>query len=148
MTAAEAQPPDTLLVASGIGKTFGEEDGRPVEVIRSISFSLRRGEIVGIVGPSGCGKTTLLNLLCGLLPLSRGQVLWDGAGLGSAPPRMGYMLQKDLLLPWRTAIQNVALGLQINHVARGERLELARALLDRLGLGAFMDYYPSALSGG
>ena len=148
MVDQEAQPLDTLLVASGIGKTFGEEDGRPVEVIRSISFSLRRGEIVGIVGPSGCGKTTLLNLLCGLLPLSRGQVLWDGAGPGSAPPRMGYMLQKDLLLPWRTAIQNVALGLQINHVARGERLELARALLDRLGLGAFMDYYPSALSGG
>jgi len=148
MAAAEAQPPDRPLVASGLGKTFGEEDGRPVEVIRSISFSLGRGEIVSIVGPSGCGKTTLLNLLCGLLPLSRGHVLWNGRRLGSVPPRMGYMLQKDLLLPWRTAVQNVALGLQINHVPRRERLEVARALLDRLGLAAFTDYYPSALSGG
>lgn len=148
MAGGEGTPTDTPLVVSGIGKVFGEEDGRPVEVIRSISFSLGRGEIVSVVGPSGCGKTTLLNLLCGLLAPSRGGVLWNGQPLGTVQPRMGYMLQKDLLLPWRTAIQNVALGLQINHMPRLERLELARTLLDRLGLGAFTDYYPSALSGG
>lgn len=104
MAGGDPTPHDTPLVVSGIGKVFGEEDGRPVEVIRSISFALGRGEIVSVVGPSGCGKTTLLNLLCGLLAPSRGGVLWDGQPLGSVTPRMGYMLQKDLLLPWRTAI--------------------------------------------
>ncbi|MDQ2801157.1 MAG: ABC transporter ATP-binding protein [Pseudomonadota bacterium] len=136
------------VVASGLGKVFGEEDGRPVEVIRSVSFSLPRGEIVSIVGPSGCGKTTLLNLLCGLLPPSRGGVLWHGHELNGVPPRVGYMLQKDLLLPWRTAVENVALGLQVRRLARRERMAKARLLLERLGLAAFADYYPSALSGG
>ena len=148
MIEAATSSPDPPLAASTVGKMFGEDDGRPVEVIRSVSFSLGRGEVVSIVGPSGCGKTTLLNLLCGLLPPSHGSVLWHGRQIDTVPPRIGYMLQKDLLLPWRTAIQNVALGLQINHVPRRERLDRAHALLDRLGLAGFTDYYPSALSGG
>jgi NitT/TauT family transport system ATP-binding protein len=136
------------LVASDIGMTFGKEDDRPVEVIRSISFSLARGEIVSIVGPSGCGKTTLLNLICGLLPPSRGGVLWHGRELAGVPARAGYMLQKDLLFPWRTAIENVALGLQVKGMDRRQRLERAGQLLSQLGLEQFMHYYPSALSGG
>lgn len=128
--------------------TFGAEDGRPVSVIGSVSFDLGEGEIVSIVGPSGCGKTTLLNLICGLLPPTAGSVLWHGRELAGVPPRVGYMLQKDLLLPWRTAIQNVTLGLEVRQVSRRERLATARRLLGRLGLGDFADYYPSALSGG
>lgn len=136
------------LSALGLGKTFGAEDGRPVSVIGSVSFDLGEGEIVSIVGPSGCGKTTLLNLICGLLPPTAGSVLWHGRELAGVPPRVGYMLQKDLLLPWRTAIQNVTLGLEVRQVSRRERLAAAHRLLDRLGLGGFADYYPSALSGG
>jgi len=132
----------------GLGKMFGAEDGRPVNVIGSVSFDLGEGEIVSIVGPSGCGKTTLLNLICGLLPPTAGSVLWHGRELTSVPPRVGYMLQKDLLLPWRTTVQNVTLGLEVKRVGGRERLATARSLLDRLGLGDFADYYPSALSGG
>ena len=136
------------LAAIELGKVFGAEDGRPVEVIGSVSFNLGEGEIISIVGPSGCGKTTLLNLICGLLPPSAGSVLWHGRELSGVPPRIGYMLQKDLLLPWRTALQNVTLGLEVKRTGRRERRALALNLLERLGLAEFADYYPSALSGG
>ncbi len=119
-----------------------------MDVIGSVSFDLGEGEIVSIVGPSGCGKTTLLNLVCGLLPPTAGTVLWHGRELAGVPPRVGYMLQKDLLLPWRTAAQNVTLGLEVRQVGGRERLATAHRLLDRLGLREFADYYPSALSGG
>ena len=119
-----------------------------MDVIGSVSFDLGEGEIVSIVGPSGCGKTTLLNLICGLLPPTAGSVLWHGRELAGVPPRLGYMLQKDLLLPWRTAVQNVTLGLEVKRVGGRERLATAHRLLDRLGLTGFADYYPSALSGG
>jgi NitT/TauT family transport system ATP-binding protein len=136
-----------LLVAEGIGKTYFV-GGRASPVIGDVSFRLQRGEIVSIVGPSGCGKTTLLNLLCGVLPLSAGRVAWRGRPLAGMPDRVGYMLQKDLLLPWRTALGNVTLGLEIKQVGRKERDERAHALLDTVGLKSFHDYYPSRLSGG
>ncbi len=139
-------PPGPPVMASDIGKTFGEGE-QAVEVIRSISFTLNRGEIVSIVGPSGCGKTTLLNMICGLLRPTRGAVLWHGREAAGVPPRVGYMLQKDLLLPWRTAIANVVLGLQVKKVPSKARRERALALLDRLGLTQFADFYPSSLSG-
>jgi NitT/TauT family transport system ATP-binding protein len=144
-TERQAPPP---LVVSHIRKMFGEDTGLISEVIADISFSLGSGEIVSLVGPSGCGKTTLLNLLCGLLPLSGGQVAWYGRVTTSMPKRVGYMLQKDLLLPWRTALRNVMLGLEIHNVPRAERHDRARQLLDTIGLAGFHDYYPSALSGG
>ena len=100
------------------------------------------------MGPSGCGKTTLLNAICGLIPRSRGMVLWHGEALAGVPPRLGYMLQKDLLLPWRTAIGNILLGLQIKRTDRKARDERARGLLAQLGLREFADHYPSTLSGG
>ncbi len=131
-----------------IGKTFPAASGGVAEIIRSVSFTLRRGEIVSIVGPSGCGKTTLLNMVCGLLPLSRGGVRWHGRELDGVPPRAGYMLQKDLLFPWRTAFENAALGLQIKGIGRADRRDRVMALLERLGLAGFAAYYPSALSGG
>jgi len=137
-----------VLQALDLGKVFGAEDERPVEVVRTISLALERGEIVSIVGPSGCGKTTLLNLICGLLPATRGAVLWHGRQMTGAPRGVGYMLQKDLLLPWRTARENVALGLQIRHAPRREREARAAALLEQLGVGGFADHYPSTLSGG
>jgi NitT/TauT family transport system ATP-binding protein len=140
-SANKGPPPVT---AWQIAKTY--ETG--TEVIRSISFSVGQGEIVSIVGPSGCGKTTLLNMLCGLLPLSQGAVMWYGREIDGVPPGAGYMLQKDLLFPWRTAYENVALGLQLKAVGRKQRRERVTALLEQLGLTGFADYYPSALSGG
>jgi NitT/TauT family transport system ATP-binding protein len=149
----EARPvtPDTaLLVAANLAKGYGDADegARATPVIGDVSFALGKGEIVSIVGPSGCGKTTLLNLLCGLLPLSRGSVSWRGRPLSGMPQRVGYMLQKDLLLPWRTALGNVTLGLELLGTPRAEREEKAHRMLRTVGLAQFHDYYPTALSGG
>ena len=143
--AATRKPP---LQVRDLGKSFSGVDDQPIEVIRSISLTLAAGEIVSIVGPSGCGKTTLLNSICGLITRTRGQVLWHGEVLAGVPPRLGYMLQKDLLLPWRTAASNVKLGLQVKRTERGGRDARARALLAQLGLEGFADHYPSTLSGG
>jgi len=139
---------DPPLVVSNLKKVFGEEADTPSEVIADISISLGHGEVVSVVGPSGCGKSTLLNLLCGLLPRTAGEILWYGRVSTGMPKRVGYMLQKDLLLPWRTALKNVTLGLEIHNMPSGERIEKARELLDTIGLSGFHDYYPSALSGG
>ena len=139
---------DPPLVVSNLRKVFGEETDAPSEVIADLSLTLGHGEIVSIVGPSGCGKSTLLNLLCGLLPRTAGEILWYGGASTGMPKRVGYMLQKDLLLPWRTALKNVTLGLEIHNMPPKERTEKARKLLDTIGLSGFHDYYPSALSGG
>jgi len=88
-----------------------------VPVIGDLSLTLREGEIVSIVGPSGCGKTTLLNTLCGLLTPDSGRIRWHGREVSGQPQNVGYMLQKDLLLPWRTALGNAMLGLEIRGVA-------------------------------
>ena len=125
------------------------DDGRrSVPVIGEISFELMPGEIVSIVGPSGCGKTTLLNILSGLLIPTSGEVRWHGASLSGMPPKVGYMLQKDLLFPWRTAVNNVTLGMEIRGETGAGARDRARALLDQLGLHGFADDFPATLSGG
>lgn len=144
MAGPDGPPP---LVAEAVAKVY--DDGRQaVPVIADLTFSLGAGEIVSIVGPSGCGKTTLLNILSGLLEPTAGQVRWYGKSVDGMPERVGYMLQKDLLFPWRTALQNATLGLEIEGMARGEAEHRAHVLLDQLGLHGFADDYPATLSGG
>ncbi|BDA85181.1 ABC transporter ATP-binding protein [Aureimonas sp. SA4125] len=141
---ASSAPP---LVARGLAKSYDDGESE-IPVIADLTFTLKAGEIVSIVGPSGCGKTTLLNVLCGLTPPSAGSVAWYGETLTGMPARAGYMLQKDLLLPWRTALANVTLGLEIRgKVGMAER-DKARVLLDQLGLHGFADSYPGTFSGG
>jgi NitT/TauT family transport system ATP-binding protein len=111
-------------------------------------LKLYPGEVVSVVGPSGCGKTTLLNMLCGLLPLSSGAVTWRGKPLAGMPERVGYMLQKDLLLPWRTALGNVQLGMELKNDSPADIQKRSIEMLDKVGLGSFHTYYPSKLSGG
>jgi NitT/TauT family transport system ATP-binding protein len=117
-------------------------------VIRDLTLTLNAGEIVSIVGPSGCGKSTLLNVVSGLLPPTSGEVFWYGERLVGVPARAGYMLQKDLLLPWRTALANVVLGLELQGVEGAEARDRAEIMLDRLGLHGFANAYPATLSGG
>ncbi|MGZ5873945.1 MAG: ABC transporter ATP-binding protein [Bradyrhizobium sp.] len=135
------------LVVEHVAKSY-EVRGSVVPVIGDLSLSLREGEIVSIVGPSGCGKTTLLNTLCGLLTSDSGRIRWHGREVSGQPQNVGYMLQKDLLLPWRTALGNAMLGLEIRGVASSEAEHRSLAMLDRLGLHGFADHYPSTLSGG
>ena len=135
------------LVAAGVRKVY--DDGwREVPVIADLSFTLQAGTIVSIVGPSGCGKTTLLNVLSGLIHPSAGSISWYGKPLRGMPPQVGYMLQKDLLFPWRTTLANVTLGLEIKGVARADARQRAHVLLDQLGLHGFSGHYPATLSGG
>jgi NitT/TauT family transport system ATP-binding protein len=139
--------PAIPLIVDHVAKSY-EVDGKIVPVIGDLSLSLNKGEIVSIVGPSGCGKTTLLNTLCGLLAPDSGHIRWYGQEIAGQPQNVGYMLQKDLLLPWRTALNNVMLGLEIRGTAASEALSRSRAMLDQLGLHGFADHYPSTLSGG
>jgi NitT/TauT family transport system ATP-binding protein len=147
---ATAEPnvdPAIPLVVEHVAKSYDVGD-RVVPVIGDLSLTLDKSQIVSIVGPSGCGKTTLLNTLCGLITPDAGRISWYGRAITGQPQNVGYMLQKDLLLPWRTAHRNVMLGLEIRGVPAAEAHDRSRAMLDQLGLHGFTDHYPSTLSGG
>ena len=113
-----------------------------------ISFDLMPGEFLSIVGPSGCGKSTLLNLIAGLLSPESGSVTLDGKKISAGSTEVGYMLQKDHLLEWRSIYRNVLLGLEIRKELTPQKLANAEALLKTYGLDRFRDAKPSQLSGG
>jgi ABC-type nitrate/sulfonate/bicarbonate transport system ATPase subunit len=133
-----------------VSKYFSANDNSRLEVLRDISFSVPNGRIVAILGPSGAGKSTILNLAAGMIAPDRGQVLvMSGDTCGDMDWNcVGYMFQDDRLLPWRTAVRNVALALETGAMAAGERRRRAQAALDLVGLGGFADAYPHQLSGG
>jgi ABC-type nitrate/sulfonate/bicarbonate transport system ATPase subunit len=116
--------------------------------IDHLSLAIHRGEFVSIVGPSGSGKSTLFNLVSGLLRPTSGQVLLDGREVTGETGHVGYMLQKDLLIPWRTVVGNIVLGAALTSGVTSRDREEAAALATRYGLGEFLDHYPHALSGG
>jgi ABC-type nitrate/sulfonate/bicarbonate transport system ATPase subunit len=122
--------------------------GGAFQALAPIALSIPPGRFVSLIGPSGCGKSTIFNIIAGLLAPSGGRIVIDGADATGTIGRVGYMLQKDLLLPWRTVLDNVILGMEI----QGRPLQEARAralpLLQRYGLSGFEHSYPGALSGG
>ena len=126
--------------------------GSSVTALRHISLHISRNSFVSIVGPSGCGKTTLLKVLSGVLRPSSGEVKFDGRKLAEADlsGKIGYVFQRPLLLPWRTAIENVALTLEVakKDVSREERLAEAGKWLGLVGLAGFENQLPNELSGG
>ena len=113
-----------------------------------VSLTVRQGAFISLVGPSGCGKSTIFNVVAGLLEPTGGRVLIDGDDATGTIGRVGYMLQKDLLLPWRTVLDNVILGMEIQNVPLRAARQRALPLLHRYGLSGFEYLYPSALSGG
>ena len=113
-----------------------------------LTFNLMPGEFLAVVGPSGCGKSTLLNLICGLLSAEEGTLLMNDTIPSPGDPRIGYMLQKDHLLEWRTIYQNVILGLEIRRELTPEKLEYIEEMLCTYGLDKFRNARPSQLSGG
>ena len=117
-------------------------------VAEHVSLSLGEGEIVCLVGRSGCGKTTLLHALSGLMAPVSGRVLLHGEDVTGVPGRISYMLQKDLLLPSRTILDNVCLPLVVSGMGRVEAREVARPLFARFGLEGSQDRWPGELSGG
>ncbi|GGB18101.1 ABC transporter ATP-binding protein [Allosediminivita pacifica] len=139
---------ETVLEADEARVVYNEDSDTPVEAVRSISLDLRRGEVLALVGPSGCGKTTLFNAIAGLIPLQGGRVSVGGIEVEKASGHVGYMLQKDLLLPWRSVIDNVTLGLEVRGKPKGEARKIAQELIERYGLAGFENSKPSGLSGG
>ncbi len=116
--------------------------------VEGVSLALAPGAFVSLVGPTGCGKSTLLNVAAGLLAPSRGEVLLEGKPLKGLNPVAGYLFQQDAILPWKTALDNVALPLVFRGVPWGEARERARVWLEKVGLGRFLRHYPHQLSGG
>jgi ABC-type nitrate/sulfonate/bicarbonate transport system ATPase subunit len=116
--------------------------------LSDVSLDIRDGEFVCILGASGCGKSTLFNAVSGLLDISAGQILLDGQSIAGKPGQVGYMLQKDLLLPWRTVLGNITLGASLTRGASRADREKAAELATHDGLGDFLRHYPRALSGG
>lgn len=129
----------------GVNVAFATPSG-PLSVLNAISTSIKPGEFVSVIGPSGCGKSTLFNVLAGLLAPGSGEARIDDAP--AHPGACGYMPQEDLLFPWRTVEQNVALGLEVMGVRKRSARERAREQLREFGLAGFGSAQPSELSGG
>ena len=118
------------------------------KALSGIDFEVGKGEFLAIVGPSGCGKSTLLNIIAGLLESREGTITIEGVPMQEHRNKIGYMLQKDHLLPWRTTEENIRLGLEINRIQTREKQELAEHLLKQYGLYEFRKVKPGELSGG
>jgi NitT/TauT family transport system ATP-binding protein len=136
-----------LLEVRDICLTYHSLNGE-TPALSHISFDLMPGEFLAIVGPSGCGKSTLLNLICGLLAPDQGSILFNGQPLSKETAPMGYMLQKDYLLEWRSIYKNTILGLEIQNDLTPEKLAYVDELLETYGLSRFRNSRPSQLSGG
>src|SRR4051795_5181664 len=127
---------------------FRVADARVYTAVEKASLSVAHGEFVAIVGPTGCGKSTLLNVAAGLLKPASGAVRIFEQPLAGLNRQAGYLFQADALFPWKTAIDNVAIGLEIQGTPRPQALQRAQAWLSQVGLGAFAGRYPHMLSGG
>ncbi len=127
----------------GVTQRFGD-----YTAVQGVNLVLTAGEFVAVVGPTGCGKSTLLNVIAGLRPPAAGEVRVFGRLLTGLNRRAGYLFQQDALLPWKTALENAALGLTFAGVPRAEAYERAAAWLAKVGLAGFGDRYPHQLSGG
>jgi NitT/TauT family transport system ATP-binding protein len=127
---------------------FRVADGRLYTAVEKATLRIAHGEFVAIVGPTGCGKSTLLNVAAGLLKPASGTVNIFDAPLAGLNREAGYLFQADALFPWKTAIDNVAIGLEIQGTPRDEALQRAQVWLTSVGLGAFGNRYPHMLSGG
>ena len=131
----------TMHFATGGGE-------KTLTAVSAVSFSVRDGEVVSLIGPSGCGKSTLLNIGSGLVAPSAGDAVVDGGRVEGPNAHVAFMLQKDLLLPWRTVVENVMFGVEIQGVPLGPRRARAQALLEAFNLAEFANRYPYQLSGG
>ena len=136
-----------LLEIRNISLSYHTVSGE-TKALSNISFDLMPGEFLAVVGPSGCGKSTLLNLICGMLPAEEGTILMNGIPPSPGDPRIGYMLQKDHLLEWRSIYRNILLGLEIRKEKTPEKLAYIEKMLDTYGLDKFRTARPSQLSGG
>jgi NitT/TauT family transport system ATP-binding protein len=136
-----------MIELQGIGKTFGRGLGQ-LHAVTNVNLNIETRSIIAFIGPSGCGKSTLLNMVAGLYHPSSGRVVYEGKPVYDVNTDVGYMTQKDNLLPWRNVRDNVALPLELIGLSRSECHERARAVIGQVGLEGFEEKFPSSLSGG
>ena len=136
------------VTLTGVDVAFRLAGGGVYRAVEQATLDVADGEFVAIVGPTGCGKSTLLNIAAGLIAPAAGTVGIYGGPLASLNRQAGYLFQADALFPWKTAIDNVAIALEIAGVSESEAKTRAQEWLTRVGLGGFADRYPHMLSGG
>lgn len=130
-----------------VSKTFFSREGT-FTAIQDVSFDVKDGEFLVILGPGRCGKTVLLNIIAGLLEKTDGSILYDGTEISGVNPEIGMVFQKMALMPFKTVLENVELGLRFRGVPKVERHAIAQKYINLVGLQGFEKAYPNALSGG
>ena len=138
---------EKFLEVKNIGKKFQNKDGE-VQAIKDVNFSMESGEFVSIIGPSGCGKSTLLSIIAGLETKSEGEIYIENEKIDGISPKIGYMLQRDCLLEWKTIFSNAIFGLEVKGKKNEENIKYVENLLKKYNLYDFKDKYPSEISGG
>ena len=138
---------ENILSLKNINKIYQAKNGE-TKALENINLDVKKGEFVSIIGPSGCGKSTLLSIIAGLEDKNTGEIYLDGKEIKGISSEIGYMLQKDSLLEWRTIYKNVILGLEIRGIKTKENEEYVNNLLKKYHLYEFKDKYPTQLSGG
>lgn len=137
------------LSLQNISKSYlSPQQSQPMDILHALHLDVAQGTFVSLIGPSGCGKSTICNLVAGIEMPDTGEILLDGISIHGSPGHVGYMPQKDLLLPWRTLLENVTLGCEILHQNKKQAREDAKSWLHQFGLASFADHYPHQLSGG
>ena len=136
-----------MIEIKNVSKSF-KRGNLTVEALRGFNLTVERREVIAVIGPSGCGKSTLLNMIAGLYAPSKGRVVYKGSPVTGVNTDVGYMTQKDNLLPWCNVRDNVAFPLELAGVARSERMARADVAIKEVGLDGFETRFPSELSGG
>lgn len=136
-----------ILEVKNINKKYQSKEGE-ILALKDVSFDVNDGEFISIIGPSGCGKSTLLSIIAGLESKSSGSISLNGKEMEGSSPSIGYMLQRDCLLEWRSILSNAMFGLEIKGKTSNSDKEYVEKLLKKYSLYEFKDKYPSELSGG
>lgn len=136
-----------ILEIKNISKTYQHKNGELL-AIKDVNFKVKEGEFISIIGPSGCGKSTILSIIAGLEKKTEGEIYIEGEVIDEISSKIGYMLQRDCLLEWRSIYDNVMFGLEIKKIKNKENIKYAEELLKKYGLYEFKDKFPNQLSGG
>ena len=138
---------ENILKLENVSKIYQHKNGELV-AIDNINLEVKEGEFISIIGPSGCGKSTILSIIAGLEQKTKGDIFIAGEKVEDGSSKVGYMLQRDCLLEWRTIFDNVIFGLEIKKIKTKENIKYVEELLKKYGLYEFKDKFPSQLSGG
>ena len=138
---------ENILEVKNVSKKYQSKEGE-ILAIQDVNFKVKKGEFVSIIGPSGCGKSTLLSVIAGLEEKSSGEVYLENEKIDNISSNIGYMIQKDCLLEWRTVLSNTLYGLEVRDNKSTENVQYVEELLKKYNLYDFKNKYPSELSGG